>query len=661
MSTRRVLSKTRPGRVAAARILVLAAFAGAFAAAPGLAALYYVDPATGANSNTGTTASAAWRTPPGTRNAADSAFAATAWGAITTSNKVRCGDVILLKGGATQTNAHGGAWRLDTNYYSTTCTGSNPMQIRVATAGEWAGSTGPFTLDGSGITATCLNNCGDVRGLVTIENLGGIELKGISTAQRLVIRDSGLNGVNLNAYGTPNHIVLDFLDVSNAGDVGMAIGGVNNWKLANSLVHGSGGHGIDMGLHVDRQTDLGAIVNSEIYGNGQNASAVPFNSDGLYIVATKRFWMINSAVHDEQTNGINGGSVRSGTAQADTYRASIRNSRFYKNGIYAGTNSGRSGQSWGGDKDVTPPHSYVFHFYNVWYGHPGPGIWAPHDSGREYIWNQTLFGNGHQRKNGDILWERTSDQFELRNSIVARRPYTSGAWGANAANTIFDVRPVSNFNLYSFASSATEVLSAFRWSGGYQLLGVSYANGAAQLGFSFPGDKISTAALRLDPRFVSIGGGCDTAGDNFASCDFRLQAGSPAIDAGTYFLRAASGGSNATTISVTRGDPNSSTDPEVADPRNFFIAPSSFPGAAGDLIQIQGCGRVTVTSMTASTISFVPACSWSNGAGIHLPWNGNGPDIGAYESGGTSPTTTTTLPPTGTPPAPQLLSVDPVP
>jgi hypothetical protein len=627
------------------------------------AATYYVDPVAGNNANAGTSPATAWSNPPGTRNTQDSDFFSSSWGPITTSNKLRCGDIVLLKGGSTQTSSHGGAWRLDSNYYSTSCTASSPMQLRVATAGEWPGSNGHFTLNGAGITATCLNNCGDVRALVAIETLGGIEVKGISGSQRLVIRDSASKGVNLNAYGTPNHIVLDFLDVSNAGEVGLAIGGVNYWKLANSLVHGSGGHGIDMGLHVDRQTDFGAIVNSEIYGNGRDPSAVPFNSDGMYIVATKHFWMLNSAVHDEQSNGINGGSVLSGNPQADTYRASIRNSHFFKNGVYPGINSARAGQSWGGDRDVSPPHSYVFHFYNVWYGNPGPGIWAPHDSGREYVWNQTLFGNGHDRRNGDILWERTSDQFELHNSIVSRRPYTSGAWGANAANTIFDVRPLSNFNLYDFASSESEVLSAFRWSGGYILSGVTYANGAAELGFSLPGDKISTAGLGLNPRFVSTGGACDTAGGDYSSCDFRLQAGSPAIDAATFVLRAASGGTNASTITVTKGDPNSSNDPELADPRNFFIAPTSFPGAVGDVIQIQGCGRVTVTSMTSSTISFSPQCSWSSGAGIHLPWNGTAPDIGAYEFGGTAtpPTTTTTLPPTGAISAPQLLSVEPLP
>jgi hypothetical protein len=91
---------------------------------------------------------------------------------------------------------------------------------------------------------------------------------------------------------------------------------------------------------------------------------------------------------------------------------------------------------------------------------------------------------------------------------------------------------------------------------------------------------------------------------------------------------------------------------EFSDPRNFFMSPSTYPGSAGDSIQIEGCGRRTVTNLTATSITFTGgSCSWADGAGIHRPWNGNAPDIGAMESGGSGPSAPT--PPT-------LLSVEPL-
>src|SRR5262249_10497989 len=78
---------------------------------PACATGYYVDPVTGTNTNNGTSPRTPWQNPPGTRTANNSGFISSAWGAITTSAKVRCGDVILLKGGATQTSQKGGAWR----------------------------------------------------------------------------------------------------------------------------------------------------------------------------------------------------------------------------------------------------------------------------------------------------------------------------------------------------------------------------------------------------------------------------------------------------------------------------------------------------------------------------------------------------------------------
>jgi hypothetical protein len=378
---------------------------------------------------------------------------------------VQCGDVILLKGGSTQTSAHGGAWRLDPNYYNTTCTASNPMQLRVASTAEWSGSSGHFTIDGTSITATCRNNCADVRGLVAIESLGGLEVKGLSATQRIVIRNSTSNGVNINSYApAPQYLVLRWLDIGPSRYVGVAIGGYDQWSIWNSLVHHSGGHGIDMGLHVDRQTDRGALVNVDVYNNGTSGNG--FNSDGIYFVATRNVWMLGGSISNEWTNGYNGGSVLHQNLQAATYRVRLRNVVLKNNGRWESLQNGASGCAFGGDCTNTPPHSYSFIFNSVFYGNPGSGVWGPHDSGKQFIWGATFFGNGWRSigGKGQILYDTCSNGWEVRNSIFKRSAFLSTpVWNWNSCGNPCQYAPqvVSAFNLYDYANSENESFAPF--------------------------------------------------------------------------------------------------------------------------------------------------------------------------------------------------------
>jgi hypothetical protein len=143
----------------------------------------------------------------------------------------------------------------------------------------------------------------------------------------------------------------------------------------------------------------------------------------------------------------------------------------------------------------------------------------------------------------------------------------------------------------------------------------------------------NTVGMACDPKYPPLDA------TSYAANTFVLGAGSPAIDGGRFLLRAQGGASNATAITVKA---NGGSD----DPRNYFVAPSSYLDAAADLIQIEGCGQVHVTALTRNSISFAPACSWADNAGIHLPWSGAAPDMGPVEFA--APTL----------PAPTLLSVD---
>lgn len=102
---------------------------------------------------------------------------------------------------------------------------------------------------------------------------------------------------------------------------------------------------------------------------------------------------------------------------------------------------------------------------------------------------------------------------------------------------------------------------------------------------------------------------------NAAANDFRLKENDnpQAIDRGVFFLKAARAGATTTRLEVD------------GDPRLYFWH--------GDTIQIAGTGRRTATTLTATTITLDQSATFAPGAGVHLPWNGPRPDLGACETG----------------------------
>lgn len=164
-----------------------------------------------------------------------------------------------------------------------------------------------------------------------------------------------------------------------------------------------------------------------------------------------------------------------------------------------------------------------------------------------------------------------------------------------------------------------------------------------------PSNKIGIAA---DPRFTAAPAGCKN-GTAYASCDLRLTTGSPAIDAGTFYMRANGAGTNVGTMNVQQAPElvaqGLNFNGHLGDPHFFFVTPADYLRAKGDTLQIQNCTQpadclITITSMTTSAISFTPNASWPANAGISLPWVGSAPDLGALEFGAVSPSPTTTLP-----------------
>lgn len=97
--------------------------------------------------------------------------------------------------------------------------------------------------------------------------------------------------------------------------------------------------------------------------------------------------------------------------------------------------------------------------------------------------------------------------------------------------------------------------------------------------------------------------------------DFRIQSGSPAINAGKAI----------TTVSSVAG---SGTSFNVVD-AGFFTA--GFGIAGGDKIKVGSNNPVTITSISSNTITVDSSIAWNTGDGVYWRDQDTRPDIGAYE------------------------------
>jgi hypothetical protein len=526
-----------------------------------------------------------------------------------------------LRGGSTQTSSQGGAWRIDGNYYRT-CTSGNRTKILVATPQQWASSNGNFVLNGSGMTATCVLNCGagGYAGLVDLEGGAYVTIGGNSASQRLEVLNSGGAGADpsgIHISNTTSGMRVQWASLHNNTFGGISVGWASNWLVTDVTSTANGGPGFSTGMWVDAKTTAGGFVNCTSNGDGQASQGG--RADAFLFEGGASLWCVNCTAYNAMQRGFNTGETGGGYNMY--YR--FRNLIAHDNGTTTDPNIARAGFGFSGDDglDGVTQNNYIVGM--ILYRNTQRGGWFGYGNGRAEVWHGVFWGNGWRSDNpvGDIMYDQSSDHMAIYNSIDQKRSYNS-VWGYTNANVAANRVPATDYNLWIPASGNTEGLSNFDFAnaanstcdGTFRGASRTFANKPCFIGSH---SKVGSA---FTAGFVA------TSDTSYASADFHLTAGSSAIDGGTFLMRANGAGTNATTISVLgNGDTN--------DPRNYFIEPASYLDAVPDTIQIQGCGTVTITSMTASSISFTPACSWANGAGIHLLWAGAAPDMGVFEFG----------------------------
>jgi hypothetical protein len=738
------------------------------------ARVFYVDPATGANANNGTSSSTPWQNPPGTRTANDASYWGTGvWhasggtGDVTTTNKVACGDTILLKGGSTHSSAKGGAWCIASaggcassgSYYAANCSASNPITIRVATSGEWPGSTGAFTFDATNVNPA--NSASfNYSGAITISHVNGVVVKGASTTQRLRIVNSpasdGNNNTGVEVDGNVAGITLQYLEVSGISGPGIAMGDLQDSVASDLLLHDNRGPAINCGQQVHHNCLRVGWVNIEAYGNAMPSppGASPFYCDALYIQGAQRLYVLNVYVHDNACNGMNIGA--GDHSYPYPARTLIRDSTFSHNGLWNDPSNSKANFQGGGDSFPSevgaPARGYcsggsndgaactdsstcaglncsIYDAYSafervVTFGALGAGAYVHHGSGFTW-WNRlTAFNNnlgGFYA--GQLFDDPVAADHVITNSIIVNRAgqsmlsyntnsihkvcrqncpkagqpcATNADCGTCASSTVAACNQylpmmTSRNNLMrpSLPSgSNSETLTTFGFAcdasctggtarqnckadsdcqgcvGGCNWNGSNstFANVATSAPFlNHPSNKIGAA---FDPKFTSISAANCANGTNVTACDLHLQNGSPAIDMGTFLmLTNCSSGSTCTGTTVTVKENVSSRGLNFnglnGDPSTFFIPQNGYLGYPGDVIQIDGAtcnpaGNPRIVSMTANSITLDRTCTWANGRGVDLPWNGAAPDAGAFETGAGS------TPPPGAPPPPTLLSIQPL-
>ena len=216
------------------------------------AADYFVDPAAGLDSNTGTSTGAAWKNLPGTRNSGNTAYLNT--------HSISAGDIIEIKAGSSFTSTTSGYILINSTYYANGTSGS-PIVIR--TSKTW----------GSG------NVSYNLTGITIPQYFGGwhilreyIHLIGHVDSLLQIHSGSNANGFNVEYYGVivsvdgPKMEYLDCYGHSYAnGGAGPAADGIMNncsWRDATGS-----GSGFQFGLADDQTCANWFITDSSFNDN----------------------------------------------------------------------------------------------------------------------------------------------------------------------------------------------------------------------------------------------------------------------------------------------------------------------------------------------------------------------------------------------------------
>lgn len=447
--------------------------------------------------------------------------------------------------------------------------------------------------------------------------MDSLSLSGASATQRLIIRDSGNGGISvIGQDNNANRFHLRWADLLDNNRGGFEIGTSDNSLIRDSTVSGSAECGWCAGLATAR-FDVGiAFVDVDASNNGCGAGNG--HHDGFFAINEQDVWYIRARAFDNCQRGFDTGS---GGNTGQTLNYKFRDIQAWDNGTNAGQGN-RAGWEGSGEADDSIINwNYVVGYRG--YRNPSYGFGGYAGIHME-CWHCTLMRNGHG-DGSDLWWDRETRDMRIYNSVTLRRSIDTWTHGVGGS---LDFPPVSDHSLFVWQTADTNSFASFKFTTGCTVFSTANPLPTFAAGNRPCWSGANDTYTGTHP-FTSIGGACDSSPFTYENCNFAPAAGSAAVDTGRTLMVANGGGTNQTQVTVSANGGSS-------DPRNYFIGPASFLGASeyADTIRIgSNCTDRTITAMTATTISFTPACSWSNGDGIHIAskWLGSAPDRGAFE------------------------------
>ena len=279
---------------------------------------------------------------------------------------------------------------------------------------------------------------------------------------------------------------------------------------------------------------------------------------------------------------IHGGTGVPGVASA-TEDVIIRNNVFFDN--YGGIDAGDGYKIYNNtminnNRDYTGPNS-------TWRANPGPGFTAV-----------LVYSAANVSIKNNIFADQAQAELSLNPSGMS--------------NGDVDYNMYSNAERVYFADAGGALFTQFDLTGWQQRLAGRGMAGAEQHSF------IAVPALVNVPVHPT---------EDHLQYDFQLSAASRARDAGGPLTVTASGGSGQAI--------------PVVDAGYFFDGFGRTDVSDSIVIGSSGAVKITAVDRTNNVIRVETPISWSAGAGVHRPYRGTSPDIGALESGGASLPATT--------------------
>lgn len=597
------------------------------------------------DTNDGLTETTPWCTLPGTRKADNSDWLRTAWGGVTTSNKVASCSKLSIKGGTIHASTSGGRVSVDSTWYSNG-TEACPTEIKVKSG--WG--TGVWTIDGTGMSIAIY------EGAIDFTNRIGFKVSGGK------ILDILGNGVSIYGASTSDIWVHnnEFTNVGGTLNINSAIwqetytteGGPDNpTKFTSNTIH-------------DLPVDVGAITvwanvggSVLIDGNTIYNTSTPNNNTSniqtgggsgparsFYVAVT------NNIIHDVASDPIDLGGHGCGTH------------RIIEGNVVYGTNTGSiklhgndflTCATYATNDAFSIMRKNIFINTNyVDYSHP----------------NTNKIYNNLFDTSGQAIYLDNNDQAgDTIASPVGGRSFGNNNYGTGpGGNTAYGRKEIFNNIIYNptapfdFSSTGVQNLQYKSLKSHHNMFVGSFSPGSigmywhSQTSATFTFfDVLSTLQASFSPDFPEVGSfesaqSAATLFTNRSARDYTPTAAANSVNAGVAQTKTVGGGTG-TVVTVECAS-------MFHDSWGGLLTPDS--------IKIGSNAIVAISSIDgyANTITIASSQTWTTGQDVYLVCGSQiCNDIGPVEFVGTAATPTPTVTPTPTKTATPTVTVTPTP